>query len=306
MRADLEMARLAEQQLGLLTHRQALAGGLTRNQVEYRARSGRWTRLHPGVYLVAGAVRSPQVDMLAAVLAVGGDALVSHASAAALHGFELVPFSQAVEVSTSAPHQRTLRRVTVHRTAVLRDLDRVLVGPIPVTSIERTLVDCSGGYSLGQLARVMDAQLVSRKTTLRALRTSASELPPAPGRRSLNVWKLLEERGVEADTAESRPEMRMHRVLLASTLPPPVAQYWVTVRGEPFRLDLAYPEAKLGLEYLGFDPHRSRSSFDADFRRDRLLKTIGWEVVYFTSATSDAEILRTVAELLDRLRPHPE
>jgi very-short-patch-repair endonuclease len=110
--------------------------------------------------------------------------------------------------------------------------------------------------------------------------------------------ELLAERGPESERAESTKEIRVLSVIRQAGLRMPVAQYWVVARGERFRFDAAYPDLKVGLEYLGFDPHRSRTAFDHDHRRDRILTLEGWTVVYFTSASTDAEIERTVGELL--------
>ena len=51
------------------------------------------------------------------------------------------------------------------------------------------------------------------------------------------------------------------------------------------------------IEYQGWDSHRSRSAFDADYRRDRLLTLAGWSIPYFTSASSDAEIVHAIQRL---------
>ena len=102
------------------------------------------------------------------------------------------------------------------------------------------------------------------------------------------------ERGTEAIQAESRPELRVLRVLAAGGLAAPVQQHWVKVGDDRFRLDLAYPEAKVAIEYDGWDAHRSRSAFDSDRRRDRVLQLAGWVVLRLTSQTPDAELVATV------------
>ena len=86
----------------------------------------------------------------------------------------------------------------------------------------------------------------------------------------------------------------MFRVLDASDLPAPTQQHWVRFGSDKFRLDLAYPEAKLAIEYDGWDTHKTRTAFDADRRRDRILQVNGWVVLRLTSKTSDAEIVETV------------
>jgi very-short-patch-repair endonuclease len=76
----------------------------------------------------------------------------------------------------------------------------------------------------------------------------------------------------------------------------------VVVDGEEFRLDAAYPRYRIGIEYQGWDPHRTRSAFDADHRRDRLLTLAGWSILYFTSATTAGELVDHITRLRSRSR----
>lgn len=182
----------------------------------------------------------------------------------------------------------------MHRPGLLPDYDVRVVGGIPVTSYARTLVDCTGRMSLGQIARALDAGLVKHEVTLWSVKRSLSVLGQAPGRHPSKLWTLLSERGVETELGESNPEKRVFRVLDASDLPAPTQQHWVRFGSDKFRLDLAYPEVKLAIEYDGWESHMTRSSFDADRRRDRILQVNGWVVLRLTSTTSDAEIIESV------------
>jgi hypothetical protein len=169
-----------------------------------------------------------------------------------------------------------------------------VVDGIPCTSYARTLVDCTGRWSLGQIARALDAGLVRHDVTLWSVERSLAPLGQAPGRHPSKLWTLLAERGSEPIQSESRPEIRMLRVLATGGLPAPTQQHPVRLGDDRFRLDLAYPDAKVALEYDGWDTHRTRSAFDADRRRDRILQLHGWTVLRITSKTPDAEIVETV------------
>jgi very-short-patch-repair endonuclease len=106
---------------------------------------------------------------------------------------------------------------------------------------------------------------------------------------------VLAARGPELERAESRPEMRVFRAIVAAGLPAPEMQHWVLVAGgERFRLDFAYPDIRLGLEYLGFGAHGTRSALARDSRRRRLLTLAGWDLLEFTSEDSDEAIVRDV------------
>jgi hypothetical protein len=294
MHTDVAAGQVAAQQLGLITFAQALEAGVTEGGVRRRTRTAVWRRVRHGVFAVAGAPRTWEQDLMAAVLAGGPGTVASHYSAAGLHGFP-DGTREAIEVTVRPGTQPRLTGVRAHRPTLLPDHDVTRVAGIPVTSYARTLVDCTGRMSLGQIARALDSGLVGHKVTRWSVERSLSALGQAPGRHPSKLWTLLAERGVETDLGESRPEMRVFRVLDASDLRAPVQQHWVTFGSDRFRLDLAYPDAKVAVEYDGWDTHRTRTAFDADRRRDRILQMNGWVVLRLTSQTSDAEIVRTVS-----------
>ncbi len=70
------------------------------------------------------------------------------------------------------------------------------------------------------------------------------------------------------------------------------------MNGERFRLDFAYPDQKIAIEYDGWEWHSSRSAFDRDRRRDRMLQLAGWTVLRITSQTSDSDLLDTLRALV--------
>lgn len=284
---------IAARQLGLVTRRQAIAAGMTRHMVAARLNSTTWERTHPGVFRIAGTPPSWNQKVMSAVLAAGEAALASHQTAAALYGLDGADRSR-IEITVGGVAPLKLHRVVAHRSLVLDERDRAIVDGIPATSVSRTLADCSGVLSLGQLARALDDGLVRRLVTLDAVREVATRLGPAPGRRITRLRLLVAERGIEADTSGSRPEMRLFRVLRDAGLREPVSQHPVRVDGHSFLIDAAYPEERLALEYQGFDPHRTRSAFDSDARRTRTLTAAGWRVLYFTSRDSDADIVSAV------------
>jgi hypothetical protein len=298
MDADVAARAIAEHQHGLITTQQARDAGITRRQIQWREESGRWLRLHPGVFAIAGTPATWERRVLAAVLFGGAGTVASHFTAAALHRFPDVP-GDVVEI-TVPPGRQPRRGVRVHRPAPLPDYERRTIAAIPVTSYARTLVDCSGQLSLGQLARALDAGLVRHDVTLWSLERTLSALKQAPGRQPSKLWTLLGERGAETELAESRPEMRIARLIVAAGFPVPVQQHWVRIGNDRFRLDLAYPDVNVAIEYDGWATHRSRSAFDADRRRDRLLQLAGWTVIRFTSRTSDDEVIASLRPFVHR------
>jgi hypothetical protein len=292
MEVDVAIGAIASTQYGLVTIAQAANAGLSAKQRQVRVATRRWERVQPGVYALAGTPVTWEQRVMAAVLAGGDGTVASHLAAAALHRYPDVG-RELVEVIVPPGRQVRLERATAHRLAALPDYERRVVAGIQVTSYARTLVDCSGQLSLGQLARALDQGLVRHELTLWSLERSLSALKQAPGRHPSKLWKLLSERGAETELAESPPEARMAKLLSDAGFPA-AQQHWVRLEGENFRLDLAYPGVRVALEYDGWDTHRTRAAFDADRRRDRLLQLAGWTVLRFTSQSSDDEIITTI------------
>jgi len=153
--------------------------------------------------------------------------------------------------------------VIVHR-VILPPEHVVRVGALCVTTPARTVADVTGIRTAARLARLVDEVVVGGFATLEEI------------------------------------EARVYRAIVNADLPAPRQQHWVSTGGERFRLDLAYPDRLLGIEYQGFDAHRTRGAFDRDFRRDRLLTEAGWTILYFTAADDDEEIARTVGSCISQ------
>jgi hypothetical protein len=290
---DVVVGTVAAKQHGLVTSDQAYELGLTRGEIDRRVRTKRWRRLRRGVFALPGTPDTYEQRVLAVVLRAGPDAVASHFSASVLHGFPDA-IADSYDVTVVPGYQRRIPGVRVHRPGLLAEYDRTVLRGIPVTTYARTLVDCSAWMSLGQLARALDAGLVRRHTTLWSVDRSLSVLAAGPNRQPSKLRLLLEERGTGTLESESRPEIRLLRLIVGAGLSEPVQQHRVRAGGERFRLDFAYPDQKVAVEYDGWDWHSTRTAFDRDRRRDRLLQLAGWTVLRFTSRTSDVEILDTL------------
>lgn len=201
--------------------------------------------------------------------------------------------ARPIEISIPASECRRVKDVVVHR--VLLPAEHVVrVGPIPVTSVARSLCDATGFRTEEQLGAMVDDAFVRSLVDRTAIEQVLEVLESCPGRRLARMRTVLAARGPEIERAESRPEMRVYRAIVAGGLPAPEMQHWVVVRGERFRLDFAYPHVRLGLEYLGFGAHGTRSALSRDTRRRRLLTLDGWEILEFTAEDSDETIVRDV------------
>ena len=159
MHTDVVVGEVAARQYGLITLGQARAAGVTEGQVRRRLATGEWRRLRPRVFVLVGAPATWEQAVLASVFGAGHGAVASHLCAAALHGFPDV-LRDTLEVTAPVGWNPKIRSLCIHRTQSLPPYDVRVVDGIPVTSYARTLVDCTGRLSLGQIARALDAGLV--------------------------------------------------------------------------------------------------------------------------------------------------
>jgi predicted transcriptional regulator of viral defense system len=142
-RPDRKLGELAARQHGVVARRQLDTLGLSDTMVRDRVARGQLVRLHRGVYAVGHDRLRREGRWLAAVLAVGDGAVLSHRDAAALHALRPPGDHLRWEVTTSGRASST-RTIQVFRTSALDADDVTSLAGIPVTSIARTLVDMAG------------------------------------------------------------------------------------------------------------------------------------------------------------------
>ena len=267
------LAEIAGKQKGAFTWQQARVEH-SRSEIRVRVDRGEWVRALHGVYREAS--RTPTTGLLveAARLSLKvGDAVACHQTAAVLHGFAVLD-DPRIHVVASAPRQSRAGLV-VHRDH-LSAADVVSVRGTPATNAARTGVDMARTLerldALATLdaairARVQPAALAAELTrhTYRSGHRQAAELIPlADGR------------------AESPMESRTRMRCLDAGLPRPVPQCKVWVGGRLYRLDLGWPEYRIGLDYESGDWHTGAAAASRDNPRHNGLTDIGWTMYYAT------------------------
>src|SRR4051812_43597884 len=127
-------------QIGLLTRADVHAGGGTDDYIRARVRNRHWQELHPGVYLTGSAQPSWLQRALAACLACGPNTVLSHRTAAAVHWLDgsNEGVIEVTSVQSSCPRPRG---VVLHRTLRWDLIDRSVKRGVPVTAVNRTLID---------------------------------------------------------------------------------------------------------------------------------------------------------------------
>jgi hypothetical protein len=171
---------------------------------------------------------------------------------------------------------------------------------IPVASVARTLCDLTAKARAKVVERAVDDCLRRRIVTLDELQTVYESLSGRGRHRSTVMRSILEWRGPDHHPGESPGEVHVLRLLVDAGLPVPVQQHEVRVNGRIIRIDLAYPEARIALEFDGWTYHSTRGAFDDDRARANELELLGWTVLRFTTKSSDIVIVQTVSAALAR------
>jgi hypothetical protein len=244
-----------------------------------------------------GVPQTWEQTALAAVLAAGPDAALSHAPAAHLWTFVHQP-SEALELTVPFPRAPRLKGVRIHRSVHFDDVDIAHRNGIPCTSFERTLCDCTTLLSEFQLGRVLDDGLRRSVASLRRLKRCAERLESGPGRHMSTIRSLLAQRGIGFHPGGSASELHVLDVVTRAGLPVPVQQHRVQVGTKAYVLDLAWPDRKAFAEYYGLAVHSGPSAVAYDNARITDLALAGWTPLIFTDASSDREIVEKVAGAL--------
>ncbi len=283
----------------------AAAWGQSRKSLSVAVDERRLVRLMLGLYVRSDVPLTPLVRARAAGLVISDHAVVCDRTAAWIWGVDCVAYAELdgtppLETSVLRGHRATDRPQVRGGTRDLRDADWVLVDGVRVTTPLRTAMDLGCSLRRREAFAAMEGLMRAQGFTGAEMRRV---LPRYFRRRGVVQLRQLVPliRGV----AESQREAWMRLAIIDGGLPEPVAQFWVTEHGTPvFRLDLAYPRARIAVEYDGEEWHSSDRDRARDLHRRAWLEERGWTVVVLTkkSFSDDSDPwLRDLAALL-RLR----
>lgn len=289
---DQRIAAVADRQHGHVATRQLKALGLSRQAVAQRASAGRLHRVHHGVYAV-GHRRVPRHGhFMAAVLAMGPGALLSHRSAAALHDLRR---SDAALIDVTVPRRRTSRPgIRTHHPHRLEPDDTVVLDGIPCTSVTRTIVDLASVLTERQLASILRQAERLRVLDAGAIRSrlGSGVKGAATLRRLLDQWRDDEDvrNDFEADFLSAIVDAQL-----------PLPQCNVPFAG--YVPDFRWPHHKLVVELDGWEDHGTRRNFEEDRQRDAKLLTLGYRVMRVTWRRFKTQPRAVMADLAALLEP---
>lgn len=263
---DRVVADVAARQHGVITRAQLLAIGVTRHGVASRIAAGHLHPVHRGVYAVGHTALTPHGLSMAAVLACGAGAALSHRSAAVL--WNLLPPHASLPTHVSAPcRRRAPAGVCLHFSLTSELVQR---DGIAVTPPARTLLDLAATATRADLERALhEARLLHLVTQVELQRRSRAR----PGASALR--DLLTE---EPRFTRSEAERRFLSLVRRARLPTP----HTNVRIAGHEVDALWPNERLVVEVDGFTFHSTRAAFERDRARDADLQAHGYRVMRVT------------------------
>jgi hypothetical protein len=218
---------------------------------------------------------------MAAVLACGPGAVLSHRSAAALLG--LRPFGGVrIDVTVPGRSRRRLPGIEVHRSTTLLPRDTTREQNIPCTTVARTQLDIADVLSRRQVERAFDQAEILEAFDLRALE---DQLARNPYRRGVQVIRgVLAEHYIGSTPTWSEFEEAFLAFARAAGLPRPEVNYWIVLDdgGAAIRADFAWPAQRVIVETDGRDTHDTRQAFESDRRKDLRLTAARWRPIRVT------------------------
>jgi very-short-patch-repair endonuclease/predicted transcriptional regulator of viral defense system len=262
------VADLAGRQHGVVSSMQLAGAGITRRAIAGAVRSGRLHRLHRGVYAVGHIPTTNHARWMAAVLACGPGAVLSHRSAATLWRIREAETNRP-EVTIPPGSGRRRPTIAIHR-ARLAPEDVTTRDGIPTTGPERILIDLTTQVDDDEIARALREALFRRLTTIPSLQRALERRPCRP---------LAAQIADYADT-RSRLEDDFFRLLDRHGIPRPERQW--PIGGH--LVDFCWPDRMLVVETDGWEGHGTRYAFQRDRTLTNAMQLAGYVVLRLTAA----------------------
>jgi hypothetical protein len=268
------------------------ACGLSDSAVHSRVRRGWLHVLHRGVFAVGHPEPPLEGRFLAAVKACEPDAYLSHFAAAVRYG--LVEWDRRpIDVTTRRGTRHARRGLRVHGSSLLDPSDVGRLGPMPITSPSRTLIDCASVLSFKRLRRAVRQAQSLRLVQLPDLARVMARLGPRRG--TANLAGIL-----STGPAPTRTDLEdvVLDLILAAGLPHPDVNKPMRLDGRTVIPDFRWPDRRLVVEADSAAWHDNKLAREDDAERQALLEAHGERVVRVTWDDS----LSRPRQTLDRLR----
>jgi hypothetical protein len=269
---------ITSRQHGVIARRQLRKVGLTDGGIDHWARNGRLIAVRRGVFALGHAELRREGFLLAALLSVGNDAVLSHRSGARLWG--LRPWSGAfIEMTVRADRGQNVRTgLRIHKSTELEDWEITEEAGIPVTTPARTLLDLAAVVPAHHLRRAVERAVQHELYDHRAILRVMAAHPRRRGSAALTaLLDDLQDHGT-APVTRSDLEALFLQLCLDHSLPRPQVNHLENGR----ELDFRWPVQRVVVETNGFAFHRTRSAFEDDHDKRLALEAAGWRVISLT------------------------
>jgi predicted transcriptional regulator of viral defense system len=275
---DARLARIAARQHGVVTHRQLAAIGIRGSALTRRVAAGRLQRLYRGVYAVGHMQRTREAAWIAAVMACGPGAVLSHLDAAALWSIYETRH-RTIHVTVPGGAGRKLPGIAAHRARKLDPADVTVKDGIPVTTVARTLIDLTDLLPSDRILRAIREaeylQLLDHPTLIAAVER-------ANGRQRIGVIKAAMARHRPGQIVKKELEHRFLELVHAAGLPDPETNVKVKTRRTTYEVDCLWRAEGVAVELDGRAAHIRAAAFEEDRARDAALSAIGLRPMRFT------------------------
>jgi hypothetical protein len=280
-------------QHGLITRAQALAAGASDAWLMWALRDGRLRRVRQGVYALVGSPSERQA-LMAACLAAGPSAAVSHLAAAAQWGAEQV-LGGRLEVTTFDNRDHRLPGVITHRSKLAATTAITSHAYLPVVVPALTVVQLAKTCH-PHLVKSIANDLVKRHwTTFHAI---LDWVDVTDGRHHVALRALCRE-ALDVGGHDDSPAARtLCRRLTEAGLPPFEVDYQVETPDGVLLIDIAWPRSRLGLEYNGGRDHDGLLARADDSRRRNRLVAVGWRILDANRGMTHQQIIQWVRAAL--------
>lgn len=287
------LVQLASRQRFLATRAQLVGAGFDDEFMQYQVARGRWERIHDGVYQIDRRPLDWEARVSAAVLAAGDTAVASHRAAFMLWGLDGLS-SAPVEITMPFGRLPDPTGAIVHRTR--RVQDTTTVRQIPVTIVERTLLDCASCLPRIVVAKALDSAIRRGLTTVDLV----YDLLVARGGRGVRGTKslrwILRERLHDTATGSGSEFELLYHMQIAF-LPRPELQHPLFTANGKRAPDFYWPRLNKAVEVDGVDAHSSADRLDDDLRRQNDLMDLGIELRRFSARRVRRDPKEVVAEI---------
>jgi very-short-patch-repair endonuclease len=276
-----------------VTHRQLAAVGIGGSALTRRVAAGRLVRVYPGVYAVGHVPRTRKARWMAAVMACGQGAVLSHLDAAALWQI-YESRGTAVHVTATSRAGRHLRGIRAHRARTLDPADVTVKDGIPVTTVTRTLIDLT---DLLPSDRILRAIREAEYLKLLDSDTLTAAVQRAAGRKKLAELKKALERHRPGQIVREELEHRFLELVHAAGLSDPETNVKVKTRLRTYEVDCLWRHEGVAVELDGRAAHARAAAFEEDRARDAAVTATALRPLRFTWRRVTEEPEDVLAEL---------